>query len=91
MSAECNNNPICLPGYPEASTPMRYINTGTYMGTADAILSLIQDMERVLITAEAECPLHLVDTTNRRGKVNKRMCFNDQYAGGRLFLSNRDK
>ena len=33
VSAECNNNPICLPGYPESDTPMRYINTGNYMGT----------------------------------------------------------
>ena len=57
----------------------------------DAIISLIQDMQRVLVTAEDECPLHLVETSNRKGKVTKRMCFNDQYAAGRLFLSDRDK
>jgi hypothetical protein len=48
-------------------------------------------MQRVLVTAEDECPLHLVETSNRKGKITKKLCFNDQYAAGRLFLSDRDK
>ena len=41
FGAECNNNPVCLEGYPAADGPLRFLNSGTYMGRATAVATYL--------------------------------------------------
>lgn len=54
FGAECNNNPVCLEGYPAADGPLRFLNSGTYMGRATAVATYLS---RVAEELQAVRPL----------------------------------
>ena len=93
FSAECNNAPICLPGYPASATPLRFVNTGNYMGSKAAIAALLEDTLAVLSNAVDTCPTHCVgvDTKSTRSgrPTQPTACMNDQYAIARLYVAAR--